>query len=114
NPRDKPVHRAASMTSLVHELVLHSAASLPARRALSYGGEDLSYEQLAAQVESMAAGCLGLGLARGERVAVYQEKRLETVVALFGAAAAGCVFVPVNPLLKAPQVEHILRDCNVR
>jgi acyl-CoA ligase (AMP-forming) (exosortase A-associated) len=33
---------------------------------------------------------------------------------MFGAAAAGCVFVPVNPLLKPEQVAHILADCNVR
>jgi acyl-CoA ligase (AMP-forming) (exosortase A-associated) len=33
---------------------------------------------------------------------------------MFGASAAGCVFVPVNPLLKPEQVAHILADCNVR
>ena len=52
--------------------------------------------------------------ARGERVAFYLDKRFETVATAFGAAHAGAVFVPVNPLLKAEQVGHILRDCNVR
>src|SRR6185503_14194833 len=33
---------------------------------------------------------------------------------MFGAAAAGGVFVPVNPLLKPDQVAYILRDCNVQ
>jgi acyl-CoA ligase (AMP-forming) (exosortase A-associated) len=42
------------------------------------------------------------------------EKRIENVAAMFGAAAAGCVFVPVNPLLKPEQVAYILADCNVR
>ena len=41
-------------------------------------------------------------------------KQFETVITMFGAARAGCVFVPVNPLLKPPQVGHILRDCDVR
>jgi acyl-CoA synthetase (AMP-forming)/AMP-acid ligase II len=50
----------------------------------------------------------------GERVAIYLEKRFETVIASFGAPAAGGVFVPLNPLLKAEQVGYILRDCNVR
>ncbi len=45
---------------------------------------------------------------------MFLEKRFETLSALFGAAAAGGVFVPVNPLLKPEQVGHILRDCNVR
>jgi acyl-CoA ligase (AMP-forming) (exosortase A-associated) len=33
---------------------------------------------------------------------------------LFGAAAAGGVFVPINPLLKPEQVAYILGDCNVK
>ena len=55
-----------------------------------------------------------LDIARGARVAVYLEKRIETVVASFGAPAHGAVFVPINPLLKAEQVGYILRDCDVR
>ncbi len=62
----------------------------------------------------MGQGLLADGLGRGERVAVYLEKRVENVVAMFGAAAAGGVFVPVNPLLKPEQVGYILADCNVR
>src|SRR6185295_12997800 len=40
----------------------------------------------------------------------YLNKRFETVASCFGAARAGGAFVPVNPLLKGPQVAHILRD----
>jgi acyl-CoA ligase (AMP-forming) (exosortase A-associated) len=47
-------------------------------------------------------------------VAIYLEKRFETVIASFGTPAAGGVFVPINPLLKPEQVGYILRDCNVR
>src|SRR5690606_32316017 len=45
---------------------------------------------------------------------VYLPKQVETVVSMFGAARAGGVFVPVNAVLKAPQVGYILRDCDVR
>src|SRR5262245_22911963 len=72
------------------------------------------YQGLATSVGAFRSGVLSLGLARAERVAVYLEKRFETVIACFGAAAPGCVFVPVNPLLKPEQVAYILRDCNVR
>jgi acyl-CoA ligase (AMP-forming) (exosortase A-associated) len=65
-------------------------------------------------VTRFASGLLSLGLQRGERVAIYLEKRFETVIASFGAPAAGGAFVPLNPLLKAEQVGYILRDCNVR
>jgi long-subunit acyl-CoA synthetase (AMP-forming) len=65
-------------------------------------------------VESAANGLLALGVATGERVAVYLPKQPETVFGLLGAAAAGACFVPVNPLLKPRQVAYILTHCNVR
>jgi len=102
------------MPALIHELLLHGARVAPLREALSYQGKRLNYDDLAAQVADCAAGMLRLGLGRSERVAVYLEKRFETVIATFGAAAAGGVFVPINPLLKPDQVAYILKDCNVR
>src|SRR5882762_701031 len=101
------------MPYLIHELLLHSAERVPHRDALIYQDTRLDYATLASDVNRCAAGLLRLGLRRSARVAVYLEKRLETVIAVFGTAAAGSVFVPVNPLLKPDQVAYILKDCNV-
>ncbi len=100
--------------SLLQDLVRISAARTPQATALIDGDARLDYAGLAESLKHFADGLLQLGLQRGERVAIYLEKRFETVIASFGSAAAGCVFVPINPLLKPAQVEHILRDCNVR
>ena len=102
------------MHDLIHELLLRSAEKLPHNEVLSYQGKCLNYGEAASQVLSCAAAYGRAGLGRSERVAVYLEKRPEAVVAMFGAAAAGGVFVPVNPLLKPEQIAYILRDCNVR
>jgi len=103
-----------SESFLLHQLITKAAANRPDAIALSYGKANLSYGQLHDAVTRFASGLIGLGLQRGERVAIYLEKRFETVIASFGAPAAGGVFVPLNPLLKAEQVGYILRDCNVR
>lgn len=102
------------MPALLHHLIIESAASRAEAPALLYQAETLSYGGLANAVQRIAGTYRALGVQRGERIAVFLEKRMETAVALFGAAAAGCAFVPVNPLLKADQVAYILRDCNVR
>ena len=98
---------------LLPDLIRRSADRDPSAAALTYGSSTLDYTALAAQVDAFASGLVSLGLRRAERVAIYLEKRFETVVASFGAPAAGGVFVPVNPLLKAPQVAFILTDCDV-
>jgi len=102
------------MQDLIHELLLQSARKTPNAPALHYQSSTLDYGTLAGAVERCAAALLELGLPRSARVGVYMEKRPETVISVFGAAAAGGVFVPINPLLKPEQVAYILRDCNVR
>jgi acyl-CoA ligase (AMP-forming) (exosortase A-associated) len=101
-------------STLLHELITLAAQRTPQATALTYGAAHLSYADLSAAVKQLASGLMGLGVARSERVAIYLEKRFETVIASFGAPAAGAVFVPVNPILKPEQVAFILRDCNVR
>ncbi|KIF81550.1 acyl-CoA ligase (AMP-forming), exosortase A system-associated [Noviherbaspirillum autotrophicum] len=102
------------MNGLIHQFVFDRARATPDAEALVDRDRRLSYGQLAGHMDRMASGLLSAGLARGERVGVFLDKRIETVVALFGASTAGGVFVPINPLLKANQVAHILADCNVR
>jgi acyl-CoA ligase (AMP-forming) (exosortase A-associated) len=102
------------MNHLIHDSLFETAARTPDAEALVYGSRRCSYAELAAQVGAVATFLLEQGLGPGDRVAVYMEKRIENVAALFGAAMAGCVFVPVNPLLKPEQVAYILADCNVR
>ncbi len=102
------------MAELLHELIFNTAQRLPEREALIYQQSRLTYRELSTQVAKAAGVLLGAGLAKSERVAVYLEKRIETITAMFGTSAAGGVFVPVNPVLKAEQVAYILTDCNVR
>ncbi|MDB5935877.1 MAG: acyl-CoA ligase (AMP-forming), exosortase system-associated [Massilia sp.] len=102
------------MAELLHELILESACRTPAAAALRHGDAELDYAALAQQVQQAADGLLELGLQAQDRVAVWLDKRIETVAALFGAALAGGVLVPVNPLLRAGQAAFILRDSGAR
>lgn len=89
--------------------LLHGAAP-----ALTYKDTTCSYAELWRQICGFASGLAAIGLRRDDRVAVLLDKRIETVVAIFGTAAAGGVSVPVNALLRPQQVAYILADCNVR
>ena len=101
-------------TFLLHQLVEASAQRHPDRPAVRHGKQTTNYGELAKSVAAFAAGLRAAGIDRSERVGIWLDKRIEGVVASFGAAAAGCAFVPVNPLLKPDQVGYILRDCSVR
>jgi len=102
------------MQALLHQLVENSAHRAPDEPALLHRDRRYSYRELAAEVEAIAGGLLEHGLGPGDRVAVYLPKVPEAVIGFFAASRAGGVFVPVNPVLKPAQVQHILTDCNVR
>ena len=102
------------MNELLHHFISNSARRTPDAPALRFKGTGLSYRELDAQITLIAAGLLENNLLRSERIAVYLPKRFETVIAFFATSLAGGVFVPVNPILKAEQVCHILKDCNAR
>lgn len=108
--RDDP----ARMTTNLHHLIEDRARSHPDSPAVTFKQETLTYDELWSRVRSVAAGFGQLGVAREQRVAVFLDKRIETVAAIYGASAAGAAVVPVNPLLRPAQVGHILRDCGVR
>ncbi|GKS68724.1 acyl-CoA ligase (AMP-forming), exosortase A-associated [Nitrosomonas sp. PY1] len=102
------------MTYLFHDLIRNSAVARPDADALLYQQETLTYAGLLHQVERVSLGFKALDLRRGDRVAIYLEKRFETVIAIFATTLAGGVFVPVNPALKPEQVSHILQDCGAK
>ncbi|MET0933480.1 MAG: acyl-CoA ligase (AMP-forming), exosortase A system-associated [Mycetocola sp.] len=93
-----------------HHLLTQAAAATPARPALSYRTVTVSYSETWRQARAAASQLLAVGLKQGDRVAIYLEKRIECVVSMFAVSAAGGVFVPVNHVLKASQVGHILSD----
>ena len=102
------------MPDLIHQSISHSAQLKPSASALLFKDQIFTYSQLQHNVEQVASALLGLGIEAGERVAVYLPTQPETVFSLFGAAAAGACFVPINPLLKSHQVAHILTHCGAK
>jgi acyl-CoA ligase (AMP-forming) (exosortase A-associated) len=99
---------------LLHDLIEASASSHPDHVALYAGVERTTYRQLAALVDGVASGLTTAGMRRGDRVGIYLPKCVPAVAAMFGASAAGAVFVPINPILKSAQVAHILKDSGAR
>jgi acyl-CoA ligase (AMP-forming) (exosortase A-associated) len=102
------------MVTFFDELVSNTASVKPNNQAIIYKQQNISYRQLDEQISELACGLSGLGLQRCDRVAVFLPKLPIAVISLFAATRANGTFVPVNSVLKALQVQHILNDCNVK
>lgn len=85
-----------------------------ARAAYSYMGSTLSFAALDRQSRALGAYLQGLGLAKGDRVALMMPNVPQYPVAVAAVLRAGLVVVNVNPLYTARELEHQLRDSGAK
>lgn len=102
------------MRTNICDLLAERATASPDAPALTYRDRTVTYADTWALVERCASQLRQVGVVKGNRVAVYLDKRIETVVAFMAVAAEGAIFVPINHVLKPGQVAHILRDSGAR
>ena len=102
------------MSRFLHNTLQKNAAENPSSTAIIHKDQSLTYQQLLEQSEAIASSLAQMGVQKGERVALWLPKRVEAIVAIYAISLVGAIFVPINPVLKPRQVQHILRDCAVK
>lgn len=102
------------MLRVVHDLLFRTAETYADKKAVFFKEDSMTYSEIASESEKLAAALVDLGVAKGDRVAFYLEKRFEKVSSIFGISLAGGNMVPVRRLLHARQVSHILANSGSR
>jgi len=86
----------------------------PEKDCLRANGQGYSFRTIQEQARSAAGLFQGLGLEKGDRVAIMSQNTVSFVVSLYGTWMAGGVVVPVNHKLMAPEVDYILSHSEAR
>ena len=95
---------------LLHDSLTVSATAFPHKAAVVDGKRHLTYSDLHDQALRLASALQARGVRRGDRVALYMENSLETVVGIYAALYAGAAFMVVNPQTKEDKLEYVLAD----
>jgi len=106
--------RESSSGETLFTAVQKQAEANPHNVALIYEGKETSYKQLYDRIAAIAQQLRQLGVNKGDKVALLFPNHPEFVACLFAVVARGAVVVPVNPLLKSEEIEHILSDSNAK
>ena len=109
-PADIDAHQYASLVALMEE----SFRKYASRVAYSFMGKDISYAQTDSLSQAMAAYLQGLGLSKGDRVAIMMPNIPQYPVAVAAILRAGLVVVNVNPLYTPRELEHQLKDSGAK
>ena len=104
---------ATQYTSLV-ALMEEAFTKYRDRVAYSFMGKEVTYAQTDMQSRILAAYLQGLGLTKGDRVALMMPNVPQYPVAVAAVLRAGYVVVNVNPLYTARELEHQLKDSGAK
>jgi long-chain acyl-CoA synthetase len=99
-----------SSTRNVSGLLTRTASAHPARTAIVFGGERISYAELDAASNRVANLLIERGIRPGGKVALSCPNIPQFTTIYFGILKAGAVVVPLNVLLKAREIAYHLND----
>jgi long-chain acyl-CoA synthetase len=94
----------------LHEMLARTASQYPDRMALNFQSFVVSYKKLNEMVDRFAACLAGLGIKKGDAVAILLPNMIPTVVAYYAIHKIGGIVVMNNPLYSDRELEHQFND----
>ncbi|MDF2825734.1 MAG: acyl-CoA synthetase (AMP-forming)/AMP-acid ligase, partial [Mycobacterium sp.] len=110
-PTDKPV-----LETTIGADFEATAAAHPDVEALVdvAAGKRWTYRELDAEIDVVARGLMGLGVAAGDRVGIWSPNRAEWVIVQYATAKIGAILVNINPAYRTHELRYVLEQSQVR
>ena len=106
---------------LLHHLLEESARKFPDRVAIvsgklsmDYKNRSMSYRELDHKSSKISSALKSMGIITGDRIGIYMDKSIESLVFLFGILKAGAAYVPIDTLAPQNRIEYVVNNCSVR
>ena len=77
-------------------------------------GRRWTYAELATDVDALALGLLGAGIAKGDRVGIWAPNRAEWTLTQYATAKIGAILVNINPAYRTSELEFVLKQSGTR
>lgn len=84
-----------------------AVVSVPQQRRLTYAG-------LAAEIDCVARGLVGLGFGKGERIGIWSTNNIEWLLLQMATARIGAVLVNINPAYRPRELAYALKRAEVQ
>jgi long-chain acyl-CoA synthetase len=94
----------------VFQILRSTAAKLPFRIAIIFDSLEITYSELLTLCERFANALAGLGVKKGDRVAIHLPNSPQFAIAYYATLMNGAIFTPCSPLMVEREMEHQLND----
>jgi len=97
----------------LHGLLEEAARKYSDRPCTIFKGAVISFREMDALTDCLAAGLADLGVKKGDRVGIFMPNTPQFVMAYFATLKIGAVVVATNPLYTAREIEHQVNDAGI-
>ncbi len=102
------------MSYLLHQLLSESATRYPDKIAVVFKDQTLTYAQLELETNQLANLLIKSGVGKGDRVSIYLDKSLFSIISVYGILKAGATYVPIDPLAPVKYIDYIISKCRIK
>jgi long-chain acyl-CoA synthetase len=95
----------------LHDFLRDAAARHPAKTAIIFKGNKISYRELDEISDAIAAGLAANGFQKGDRAVIYMANTPQFIMSFYGILKAGGIVIATNPLYTERELTHQLSDC---
>jgi amino acid adenylation domain-containing protein len=99
---------------LLHETLKGNVDEYSEKNALIFKDKTLSYRALDQISSQMAFLCMEKGAGVGDRIGIYIDKSIDSIIAIFGILKTGACYVPLDPLAPLERQNLIVNDCDLQ
>ena len=90
-----------------------AARKYPDRACTIFKGAVISYKEMNAQTDAMAAALIEMGVKKGDRVGIFMPNLPQFVIAYYGILKAGAAVVAINPTYPVDEIIMPVDDANI-
>ncbi len=96
------------------DFLIEATGRMPDQTALRFGGEALSFLEMDRRVDALVRGLSARGLGPGDRCVLMMPNSIEWALVYYAMARLGAVVVPVNPVYRKGELQHIFGDSGAK
>jgi long-chain acyl-CoA synthetase len=94
----------------LHGLLAETAAKFPEHTAIVYFNKSMTYRDLKQFSDRFATALDGLGVKKGDKVAIFLPNIPQFIISYYGISEIGAIGTAISPLYREREVEHQLND----
>ena len=92
------------------EFLMVTSAICPDRPAIIFEGQRITFEELSSRTSRLANALAGLGVQKGDRVALVEVNTNHCIESYFACAKLGAIYVPLNFRARADELAYMIND----